>query len=153
MLSLPSHITRAFTGPSWHGDALADLLRDITATEAATRPAPALHTIAELAGHIGVWVDIARRRLGGEDHAARPTENFAPLDTSTDARWRAALEQLHERHNALARAARALRPEQLHAILPGRDHTAAEMLHGVVEHAAYHGGQIALLRNLIRAAR
>lgn len=153
MPSLSAHITRAWTGPAWHGDALAELLRDITAAEAATRPAPAVHTIAELAGHIGVWVDIARRRLSGEEVAARLTENFAPLDTANDARWRSALEQLHERHNALARTAAALRPEQLHALLPGRDHTAAQMLHGVVEHAAYHGGQIALVRNLIRAGR
>jgi uncharacterized damage-inducible protein DinB len=153
MLSLSAQITRAFSGPVWHGDALADLLRDVTAAEAATRPAPAVHTIAELAGHIGVWVDIARRRLSGEEVVARLSENFAPLDTANDARWRAALEQLHERHHALARTAAALRPDQLHAILPGRDHTAAEMLHGVVEHAAYHGGQIALIRNLIRATR
>lgn len=153
MRSLSTHITRAFTGPAWHGDALAELLRDITAVEAATRPAPVVHTIAEITGHIGVWADIARRRLAGEQISARAVENFAPLDTSTEARWRAALQQLGERHRALARAAAALSEERLHATLPGRDHTAAEMLHGVVEHAAYHGGQIALLRNMIRAAR
>jgi uncharacterized damage-inducible protein DinB len=153
MLSLPRHIERAFTGPAWHGDALATLLGDITAAEAAVRAAPVLHTIGELAGHVGVWTDIARRRLAGEQVIPRPGENFASLDTSTPARWQAAIVQLHERHRALARAAASLSPERLDAMLPGHDYSVAEMLHGVVEHAAYHGGQIALLRNLIRAAR
>jgi len=150
---LSREIARAFTGPAWHGDAIAELLSDITAAEAATRPSPAVHTIAEVTGHIGVWVDIARRRLAGEDVSARMLENFAPLDTSSDARWRAAVVQLGERHATLARAVALLDRERLAAAMPDRDHTVAEMLHGVVEHAAYHGGQIALLRNLIRGRR
>jgi len=150
---LSREIARAFTGPAWHGDAIAELLSDITAAEAATRPSPAVHTIAEVAGHIGVWVDIARRRLAGEDVSARMLENFAPLDASSDVRWRAAVVQLGERHATLARAVALLDREQLATTMPGRDHTVAEMLHGVVEHAAYHGGQIALLRNLIRGRR
>lgn len=153
MLSLPRQIERAFTGPAWHGDALMTLLGDVTAVEAATRAAPVVHTIGELAGHVGVWVDIARRRLAGEVVDSRPGENFASLDTASAARWRDAVAQLHDRHRALARAASAMSAEQLHAIVPGHDYTAAEMLHGVVAHAAYHGGQIALLRNMIRAAR
>jgi hypothetical protein len=112
-----------------------------------------LHTIGELAGHVGVWADIARRRLAGEHVLPRPGENFASLDTSSPARWQAAIAQLHERHRSLARAAAAMTPERLDAIMPGHDHSAAEMLYGIAEHAAYHGGQIALLRNLIRAAR
>ena len=150
---LPQQITRAFTGPAWHGDAIAELLSDITAAEAATRPSPAVHTIAEVAGHIGVWVDVARRRLAGEDVTARAIENFAPLATSTTARWRADVVHLGERHAALARAVAVLDRERLAGTMPGRDHTVAEMLHGVAEHAAYHGGQIALLRNLIRGRR
>lgn len=151
--SLPNQIRRAFTGPVWHGDALAELLRDVTAAEASTRPSRAVHTIAELSGHIGVWVDVARRRLAGEDVTARSSENFAALDSSSPARWRAAVERLGERHELLARAAESLDDSRLGEIVPGHDFTAAEMLHGVVEHGAYHGGQIALLRNLIRATR
>lgn len=151
--SLPDQIRRAFTGPAWHGDALAELLRDVTAAEGAQRPSRAVHTIAELSGHIGVWVDVARRRLAGEDVTARSAENFAALDTSSPLRWRAAVERLGERHELLARAAEALDVARLGEIVPGHDFSAADMLHGVVEHAAYHGGQIALLRNLIRAAR
>jgi uncharacterized damage-inducible protein DinB len=151
--SLARQITRAFTGPAWHGDAIAEVLGDVTAAEAGTRASPAVHTIAELTGHVGVWVDVARRRLWGESVDARLTENFAPLDHSSDERWRAALARLGERHEALARAISALGEDRLHELIPCRDHTAAEMLHGVIAHAAYHAGQMALLRNLIRAAR
>jgi uncharacterized damage-inducible protein DinB len=152
-LTLPTQVRRAFTGPAWHGDAIAELLHDVTAAEAATRHSPAHHTIAELAGHVGVWVDVARRRIAGEPVVARTVENFAPLDTSSDAAWQAALARLGERHEALARTAAALDDRRLHTLVPGYDHTPAEMLHGVIAHAAYHGGQMALVRNLIRALR
>ena len=50
---------------------------------------------------------------------------------------------------ALSSATAAQSAEALARNLPGRDHSAAVMLHGVVEHAAYHGGQIALLRKAL----
>jgi hypothetical protein len=153
MSSLADQIRRAYTGPAWHGDAIAEVLRDVTAAEAATRASPAVHTIAELVGHVGVWVDVARRRLWGEVVDARLTENFAPVDCSTDERWRAALGRLGERHDALARAVTAVGEERMRHLLPGHDFSANEMLHGVISHAAYHAGQMALLRNLIRASR
>jgi hypothetical protein len=39
--------------------------------------------------------------------------------------------------------------EQLQRILPGRDHSAQEMLHGIIEHGAYHAGQVAILKRAI----
>jgi hypothetical protein len=53
-------------------------------------------------------------------------------------------------HRALAEAARLLSPDRLAAIVPGRKQTMEDMLRGVVEHAAYHGGQIAILRRSLR---
>lgn len=152
MRTLPTHIERAFTGPAWHAEALDTLLRDLAAEEAARRPAPGLHTIAELAGHIGVWLDVVRRRLAGDDVTPGAEENFAPLDTRTDEAWRAAVRQLGDRHLALARAAAALSDEQLRATLPGRDLTAEAMLLGIAEHTAWHGGQIAMLRRMVRGS-
>jgi uncharacterized damage-inducible protein DinB len=153
MPPLSTQIARAFAGPCWHGTALGALLADVTASEAATRPAPGVHTIAELAGHIGVWCDVARRRLAGEDASATDAENFAPLDTGSDAQWRAAVRDLGARHDALARAAEPLTGAQLDAPMAGRGHTVREMLHGVIEHTAYHGGQVAMLRALLRGGR
>ena len=46
----------------------------------------------------------------------------------------------------LAADARELDDARLDAIVPGLDYSVAVLLHGVVEHGTYHGGQIALLK-------
>ena len=46
----------------------------------------------------------------------------------------------------LADQVRELSDEALEAKVPGLDYSVSVLLHGVVEHGTYHGGQIMLLR-------
>ncbi|MEP6991628.1 MAG: DinB family protein [bacterium] len=148
---LAPSIGRAFTGPAWHGDAIAELLADVAAAEAAARPFDDVHTIAELVGHIGAWVAVAERRLGGETGSPSEDDVWPEVDTSSDRGWVAAVRQALEKHRSLMRAAAAADERLLREKLPGRDHDAETMLRGIVEHDAYHGGQIAMLKKVIRA--
>jgi hypothetical protein len=68
-----------------------------------------------------------------------------------EAAWRKLVEGCAASHRRLAEAARLLSPDRLAARVPGRKVTFEDMLRGVVEHAAYHGGQIAILRRSLRA--
>ncbi|HXH06502.1 MAG TPA: DinB family protein, partial [Vicinamibacterales bacterium] len=67
--------------------------------------------------------------------------------------WRAAVEALARAQEDLVSAARAVSPERLHAPVvdprvpePGTGATHYVTLHGIAQHDAYHGGQIALLK-------
>jgi hypothetical protein len=53
---------------------------------------------------------------------------------------------LNESHTLLANETRPLSDEQLDALVPGLEYTVHVLLHGIVEHGTYHGGQIALLK-------
>jgi uncharacterized damage-inducible protein DinB len=150
---LSSHIGEAITGPVWHAQSLDELLADVTAEEAGTRPIPDAHSIAELVAHMGVWAAEAERRLSGATGSPSEAENFPQVDTSSDAAWQAVLQQLREQHKSLERATQKIDEVLLHVKLPNRRHTRAVMLHGVVEHDAYHAGQIALLKKLIRSRK
>jgi hypothetical protein len=63
----------------------------------------------------------------------------SPAEAAAQARLAAAYESLAARAASLA-------PERLAERVPGLAYTVATMLDGVVEHGAYHGGQLALLR-------
>lgn len=151
--ALANRITRTLTGPMWHGPALAEILRGVSHDQAAQRPIPQAHTIWELALHIITWVDVPHERLGGVPRTDVGTNEDwpAPPPPSADA-WRAALELLHERHHALAASVKKLSDAQLAAKVVGHDYSTRQMLHGVVEHGTYHGGQIALLKKLVSGA-
>ena len=138
----------------WHGPALADLVGDVTAQQAADRPIPGAHTIWELVLHVTAWNEIARERLVGSAKGdPTPEEDWPPvLDTSPEA-WRSALERLKEAHRELAADVVKLGDSDLVGRVPGKDHSVLAMLHGIVEHDAYHGGQIAILKKaLLRGA-
>ena len=146
---LAPQIGRAFTGPMWHGESIAELLADVSATAAAARPFDDVHTIAELVGHIGAWAAVAEQRLAGAPGSPSESEQWPDVDTSSEKAWAAAMHACLEQHRSLMRAAAAVDERLLRETLPGRSHDMATMLHGIVEHDAYHGGQIAMLKKVI----
>jgi uncharacterized damage-inducible protein DinB len=147
---LADHIRRTFGGPMWHGPALSEVLLDVTAEQAAARPVAGAHTIWELVLHITVWAEIAAARLRGEALEYPPPEDDWPaMPEPTAYAWKAAVERLGASYGALADAVEPLTEEALRSTVAGQDHPTWAMLHGVVEHACYHGGQIAILKRAV----
>jgi uncharacterized damage-inducible protein DinB len=65
--------------------------------------------------------------------------------------WRIAVERLGFSHRLLAADVREMDDQQLDALVPGQEYSVSVLLHGVVEHGTYHGGQIALLSRAAHA--
>ena len=144
---LSKHLERTMTGPMWHGPALAEVLDGVTAARAAARPIAGAHSIWEIVLHVVAWVEIARARLKGQSTGdPTPAEDWPPV-TATDAdAWQRALKQLDTSHRLLAVDARELDEARLDALVANLDYSVAVLLHGIIEHGTYHGGQIALLK-------
>ena len=134
----------------WHGPALSDLVDGVTAEQAAAHPVPGAHSIGELVLHATAWAEIARERLVGSAKAdPTPDEDWpAVTDTSADA-WREAIGRLKEAHRELAADAARMDDSTLIGRVPGKDHSVLVMMHGIIEHDAYHGGQIAILKRAL----
>ena len=103
--------------------------------------------------HVVYWCDDARAHLapsGGTGSArAEPADDadWPPVPPGLDEpQWQRIVEGLIASHRALVNAVKLLSPDRLAARVPGRNVTFEDMLRGVVEHAAYHGGQIAILK-------
>jgi len=150
---LAGHINRTIDGPMWHGPALAELLADVSYEAAAARPIAGAHSIWQLVRHLTAWAEIARSRLAGTAAASvSDEEDWPALGAATAAGWAADVRGLGEAYRALAADAAALDDESLARVVAARDHSVSAMLHGVIEHGTYHGGQIALLKRALAAA-
>lgn len=150
---LAGQIKRAFDGPMWHGPALAELLAGVSPEEAAAHPVPGAHSIWELALHLTAWAEIVRSRLAGTAAARVSTaEDWPAVTEASAAAWKAAVARLGEAYRAVATDAGQLDDESLVKVVTGRDHSISAMLNGVVEHGAYHGGQIAVLKRALETA-
>src|SRR5581483_6121092 len=145
------HIERTVSGPLWHGPVLDELLRDVTAEQAAARPIRDAHSIWELVLHVAAWAEIGRARLDGRAVGDPPDElNFPAVRDTSDAAWELARERMRESYRDLAARVRQLDEETLATRVHGLPYTVSFMLHGIVEHGTYHGGQIALLKKAAR---
>src|SRR5581483_9098592 len=88
---LAKHIERTVSGPLWHGPVLDELLRDVTAEQAAARPIRDAHSIWELVLHVAAWAEIGRARLDGRAVGDPPDElNFPPVREASATAWDAA---------------------------------------------------------------
>lgn len=136
----------AFDGEAWHGPALMEILEGINADTAAAHPIPGAHSIWELVLHLTTWERVIAYRMEGQALMPPDEENFPQVRQATDTAWREALQKLRATHADLIRRVSSMKEAQLNDRVPGKDYDLRFMLTGAVQHAAYHGGQIALLK-------
>lgn len=149
--ALADSLRRTLTGPMWHGDAVNQLLGGVSASDALRRPVPGAHTIWELVLHMTAWANIAYKRLSPRKQP-EPTiaEDWPPLTSGKSIEaWSDAQMRLGESYERLAQKTEELDAEALRSQVPGHEYSVRVMLMGVVEHGAYHGGQIGLLKRAL----
>ena len=144
---IADQLTRAHEGGAWHGPALSELIKGVTAEQAAARPVEGAHSIWESVAHVEAWERAILRRLGGDPAQIYDTEEDWPAAGEVSERaWRKTLERLTKTYLALRDAVLGLDDAELdEPILPNMS-TRYVSLHGVVQHTLYHAGQIALVR-------
>ena len=140
-------LERSFHGGAWHGLALEEAIVGIDASTAAACPEAAAHSILELVHHIAYWLETAQARLNGRD-AGGGTEDWSP-PAAGEAGWQAARARLRAAHHALHASVRELDAAAFDEPVPGSDPTLRGMLFGVLQHNAYHAGQIVALSRLL----
>jgi hypothetical protein len=146
---LADQLERAFRGGAWHGPALREVLAGVDAATAAWRPAPGSHGIAGLVHHLTYWMQETSHRLGRGPAPEGP--DWWEGESLSEAAWADRLAELEEAHRALHGAVLALEDGRLEEVVPGADPTVRGLLLGTLQHTAYHGGQMALVRKLAEA--
>lgn len=147
---IADQLHRAYAGGAWHGPALRQLLRGVTAKQAAARPLVGGHSIWEIVLHITAWKKAVRKRVTGKAIELSPREDWPPAGKASPTAWRKTLNALEQAHRQLEATVARLPESRLKRIVPGRKHTVYFALHGLVQHDLYHAGQIALLKKAKR---
>lgn len=155
---LVDQLERAHAGDPWHGSSRASLVADVTPEEARRRPTPTVHSIWELVLHMTAWTQEVTRRVQGSDAGEPEMGDWPALPAVPDERaWRASLAALDQAHVALRDTVHDLDPSRLtnrvgDARNPplGTGVTIEQTINGIVQHDAYHSGQIAIVKKLVR---
>ena len=149
--------SRVMEGEPWHAGNIATLLADVTAQEAAARPIPGAHSIWQLVLHMTAWADEVRARVAGAPAGNPAVGDWPRVGPVGRARWDAARASLLKAYAALnADVARMAARDLPRPTADPRNRATGEgmsryvTIHGAIHHAAYHAGQIALLKRALR---
>lgn len=141
-------LRHTYRGPAWHGPAIRELLQGVDAETAAAHPIAGVHSIWELVLHMGYWRRTVAAALGGATIEPEPPieDNFPAVEEVSEAAWERAREALAESQKALVSGLKAFDETRLDEHVGGREYTFYFLLHGIIQHDLYHGGQIGLLK-------
>jgi uncharacterized damage-inducible protein DinB len=152
---LVDQFKRAHAGDPWHGSPVKAILDGVTAGQAARRPPNGAHSIWELVLHMTGWRNEVARRATGAPAAEPASGDYPDIGEPTDARWKAALAALDASHANLVKVVQDMSDDHLWkpTVDPrnrplGTGVSYYELLHGIVQHDAYHAGQIAILKKM-----
>lgn len=137
-----------YDGTPWYGKSICRILEGVGAGTAFRQPPGSPHTIARLVAHMIAWKQVLVDRLeknGNPKPRQKETFLTAPYGSDPETAWenlKAKLDRQQRELIQLLQFADPAKPEK-----PGKtEKLPLRLLFGVLQHDAYHLGQIALLK-------
>ena len=113
------------------------------------RLSPSTHTIAELVFHMTTWRIFVVRKLQGDVTFDIKTKekNWKTFSIMDELEWETLQMELSlSQEELVSELEKRTEDDFLDQIVPGRNYSYYTMLHGLINHDLYHGGQIALIK-------
>ena len=157
--TLTYRLQEIWTGTPWYGDNSAKILDGIVAEVAAKRFLSGTHTIWELVLHMTAWTEEVASRVRGVGSKEPDRGDWPPVKATSPDAWAAALAELQQARQQLLTEIDRSHEEDFHLHVKSFKEpfidtgaTRAHTVSGLIEHDAYHLGQIAMLKKAGRSS-
>lgn len=153
---LRAEVDSTIAGDPWYGPSVLRTLDGIDASAAAARPIPGAHTVWEIVLHMTAWVNETTRRVRGGSHGTPAEGDWPPVSGTDRVSWDAAVAELRRAHDELAASlievddadlSRQVGGTQVDS--QGQPVTVHRTVIGLLQHDAYHAGQVTLLKKIL----
>ena len=132
---------------AWYGPTVAELIAKTPPELATTPPVPGAHSISELLQHLLLWNE--RIRNTSENHPM-PRWEAEKEWAEPPIPWKELVARWNQSRDLLEERIRNFPIEDLTKQVPGRNYPYETMLHGILQHAIYHSGQIAMILSMLQ---
>jgi len=152
MINLVAELTKAYHDDAWHGNNTLSLILAADPQKVFTHPIPNAHSIAELVLHLTAWTAEALDRINGQP-AKEPVIGDWPMPKDkSEAEWQTIIANFKQANQQLIAAITHIDNEKWdNPVTDLRDNVLGtgvnneQLINGIIQHHAYHSGQIALL--------
>lgn len=143
-------------GPAWHGKSLEEALLSLDWQDAHKTPFPGSHSIWEYVLHIIAWRKFAIERIKGNAgfHIEIGGEiDWPKVEEVSEENWGKAQVQLRNSSQMLRDLLRKKEDKLLEKEVEKKPYSFYILLHGIVQHDAYHCGQIVLTKKFLEQSQ
>ncbi|NEU07414.1 DinB family protein [Flavihumibacter sp. R14] len=153
-MDIHQQFNHAFQGQPWHGKSSMEIIDASDPGKVFTYWIPGAHSIAELVLHLTVWTGEALDRLNGREAGTPKRGDWPPVLQKNAESWNQMKEDFRNAHRKLMeRFENFTQDDWDFKTIDYREgleeetaDTYAQLVNGIIQHLAYHSGQISLLQ-------
>jgi uncharacterized damage-inducible protein DinB len=140
---------KLYNGDPWIDLNIIGILNKITAAQASKKIAVNANSIWEITVHLIQWRLNVLDRLGRKTIETPENNYFEPVKDNSDKAWVGILSELAISQNRWIEYLKDVQNEDLEKLYPENNMSYYEHIQGIIQHDAYHLGQIVLLSKLL----
>jgi uncharacterized damage-inducible protein DinB len=133
-----------YNGDPWIGESLMGTLENISVETAAKKIGP-WNSIWEIVNHIISWRENVLQRVQGSVINSPADNYFTPVSDQSEKAWQNTLQDLKNSQEKWIGFLPEMNEADLEKIYPNNNASYYNNIHGIIQHDAYHLGQIVLL--------
>lgn len=139
-----------FEGNSWIDVNIMNTIKGLSSEEAATKVYNEFHTVWEIVNHMISWRLAVLERMQGKLSDEPPDNYFSEVADKSDTAWNETLIRLRETQLKWIKFLETFSEDQFTIEYPTNHMTYYEHIHGILQHDAYHLGQLTSLVKTIK---
>ena len=149
---LQEELLRSVFIDPWHGASLKEILENVLPEKVIIKPDSNTHSIIEITLHINSWTEEVLSRFNGNVPYTPVSGDWPVIENDTPQYWQDVKQKVYDTTNKLIAVIDKFPESKLNEIVGGGRNAALGtgftfygMTLGLIQHNAYHSGQISLL--------
>jgi uncharacterized damage-inducible protein DinB len=138
-----------YDGNAWIDVTIVGTLKNIKSNQAYSKPAANLNSIWEIVNHLVSWRETVLKRMQGETINEPKNNFFEPVKENSGEAWRNTLTRFEKSQQMWLQFLSRLDDKSLEKYYSQSKYTYYDLMLGILQHDAYHLGQIVLLKKMV----
>lgn len=146
---IASLFEKLYEGSPWIDVNIKDTLSSLNAKKAAKKVSPGANSIWEIVNHLIAWRQNVLQRVNGKVIITPASNYFEAIEDIGEANWQHTLGIFEQTQKDWLQFLKSFSAGEFENIYPNNGMTYYEHIHGIIQHDAYHLGQVRILINLL----